>query len=252
MVREAAGQAQGGPADASLGMTIQNDDRGSWAWNALQGQWQLLHVVVSGDTLWNLTRTYYGAGGQNLASVRAIGQVPQNEPILGPEYRDAVPGDVILIPNLEQPGAAPPSPPPGGALPPPGGDPVPQPDEPPLGGAPQPIPELPAQPPPGWPPTMPWPPVLVTPEPGDEPPGPLPGEGPIDEIGPPTIDPGIPPGVEPIPVGAIVPAEPESWWTTGRIALVGGLSLATVGLIVWGATRGAKRRRRAPRRRRRR
>lgn len=255
--RDAGGQAQGGPADASVNLTILDTPEGAWAWNALEGEWQKLHAIVSGNTVWGLTATYYGASGQNLANVRRIGNVPQNKPILGPSYDQAVPGDVILIPGLAQPQAAPPSPPPPGAQPPPGGDPVPQPGEPPITGAPQPVPDVGFDPPPGWPPTMPWPPVLVDPEPSPEPPGPLPDPSP----------PTPPVGAEPIqvgapgaaPPGAIVKAQPASWWTTGRIALVGGLGIGTVALIVWGATRGAKKKparrrstRRAPPRRRRR
>ncbi|MHC4218173.1 MAG: hypothetical protein ACYSU7_06910 [Planctomycetota bacterium] len=239
-IGEASGQAQGGPADASVGMTIHNDDRGSWAWNALEGQWMLLHIIVGGDTLWNLTARYYGPTGQNLVSVRRIGNIPQNAPILGSDYRDAVPGDVILIPDLEQPGASPPSPPGGGAEPAPGGDPTPGPGDPPISGGLDPIGGLPAEPPPGWPPTMPWPPFETDPG-GDEPTNGEPATGAPSN------------GAEPILVGgapaaAVNGANGETWWTTGRIALVGGIGVATVALIVWGATRGTKRRRRSPRR----
>jgi hypothetical protein len=248
---EAGGQAQGGPADASIGMTIHNDDRGSWAFNPLYSQWMLLHIVQSGDTLWNLSGRYYGE--RSTAGVHLIGQIEQNRPILGNDYRQAIPGDVILIPDLAQPGE-PPAPGPPAAEPGPG-EPVPGPGDPPLGGAPDPVAGLPATPPPGWPPGMPWPPVLVTPEPRETPPG--------DEQGPDIIDPGDYiggddiTGAEPILTGgetAIEPAPAEPWWTTTRIALIGGLGLATVGLIVWGATRGSKkpRRRSSSRRRRRR
>ncbi len=252
--RNASGIAQGGPADASAGLSLMTDDRGTWAWNTPYGQWMLLRTIRSGDTLWAMSGQYYGE--RTMAGVHLIGNIEQNRPILGASYDKAVPGDVILIPDLTQPGAAPPSPGPPAAQPPADGSPVPGPDEPPLAGGGYPIPELPAEPPPGWPATMPWPPLEVPSEPGDQPPGELPGEqaGPIPTepvLGAPPVLVGGPGAVEPAPA----PNGQESWWTTTRIALVGGLGLATVGLIVWGATRGSKRRRRrssSPRRRRRR
>jgi len=242
---EAAGQAQGGPADASSGLTIHNDDRGSWAFNPLYSQWQLLHIVQSGDTLWALSGRYYGE--RSMAGVHVIGRVEQNRPILGASYDQAIPGDVILIPDLEQPGASPPAPPPPGAVPAPGGDPVPGPGEPPVPGAPPPVVGLPTQPPPGWPPGMPWPPVEVPTQPPETPPG--------DEQAPDILIPGQPPGAPPVLVGG-APAEPPppkepSWWTTPRVAIVGGLAAATVIAAVWAASRRPKKRR-APRRRRRR
>jgi len=243
---EAGGQAQGGPADASAGLSKSSDDRGTWAWNPVYSEWQLLHTVRSGDTVWAMTRTYYGE--QNLVRVRQIGNVQQNKPILGTQYDQAVPGDVILIPGLSQPGGQAPAPPPPAATPPPGGF------EP-----PPPVAQLPGEidwgePPANWPPGWAWPPdQLITQPPEDvvvgapEAPDVGPGEGPT--TGPPATT----------PVGAITPAAPEkkSWWSPGKIALVGGLGVMTVGLIVWGATRGQKRttrttsqRTRRPRRRR--
>lgn len=234
---EAAGQAQGGAADASEGLAKMNDARGTWAYNTLQDEWQLLHVIRSGDTLWAMGNRYYGQS--SVANVHRIGNVPQNRPIVGSDYAQCVPGDVLLIPGLEQPGNAVPAPPPGGAVPPP------------EGANPPGLPDFPGvdwtspTPPPNWPSDWPWPPLqgqppITTPV---ETPAPTPGPG---------------QGAEPIQVGAPSPGAPAraSWWTPGKIALVGGLSLAGVGLIVWGATRGAKGRRRPPgqpsRRRRRR
>lgn len=236
---EAAGQAQGGPADASAALTKQTDSRGTWAWNPLYDEWQLLHIIRSGDTLWAMSGTYYGE--RSVPGVHKIGRVEQNRPILGSDYEQAVPGDVILIPGLAQPGGAVPSPPGDPAVPPPG-------------GAQPPGLELPGEgidwtspePPDNWPPQLPWPPGSVTP------PITTPVELPADI---PALPPAQP--AEPTPVGA-EPAQPvtqESWWTTPRIALVGGLSVVTVGLIAWAATRGAKKprkRRRRPQKRRRR
>jgi hypothetical protein len=255
-MREASGQAQGGPADASAGLTLLNDERGTWGWNPIYGAWMLLHTIVSGDTLWNLSGRYYGQ--RSMEGVHLIGNVEQNVPILGSDYRQAIAGDVILIPAtpaMPPPGAAPPMPGPPSADPPPnGGGPVPQPGDPQLPE--DPVGWLPEEPPPFWPPGMPWPPIQTDPEPDPEPPG---AEPPV------VVDPGLPPEPPPGPpeepppdvvLARVEPeAAPEKWWTTGRIALVGGLGLAAVGLIVWGATRGAKkrpRRRARPRRRQRR
>lgn len=264
--RNASGIAQGGPADASVGMALETDTRATWAYNNVYGAWMALHIIRSGDTLWALSGRYYGQ--RSMEGVHYIGRIEQNAPILGSSYDKAVPGDVILIPTMEPqfpgPAFSIPSPPPPGAQPPPGGDPVPQPGDPGQPGTANPIDWLPEQPPPGWPPTMPWPPLQVGPGPVD----PTPTDpGPINGGGEPRLDPGElppgmdpppggwepPPGVEPIPAGAIVTTkkkEPETWWTTGRIALVGGLSVATIGLIVWGSTRGTKTKRRRARPRR--
>jgi len=236
---EAAGQAQGGAADASAGLNKVTDDRGTWAWNPLYSEWQLLHIVRSGDTVWQMGATYYGQS--SLTNVHRIGNIEQNFPLLGSTYDQAVPGDVLLIPGLAQPSGQPPAPAPGGAVPPPGG--AMPPDEPGL------APDVPDW----WPPNLPWPPYQTQPEVpgGQEMPGEVPGE-PADQAPPP----------QGVPVGAITPRAPEkkSWWTGGKIALVGGLGLTALGLIVWGATRGQKRttrrtsttRRRPPQRRRRR
>lgn len=239
---EVAGQAQGGPADASEGLNKINVGEQTWAWNPIYDEWQLLRMIRSGDTLWNMSGQYYGE--RSVPGVRRIGNVEQNRPILGSSYDRAVPGDVILIPGLDQPGAAPPSPPPGGAQPPPGGAvPPTPPDLPPIGGIDWTSPE----PPPNWPPYLPWPPDQVAPP--DAPPVDVPDVPPPVVVGP-----GEPPaGAEPTPVGATTPGgEREGWWTTGRIALVGGLAVVTTGLIVWGATRGSKKRKRGkPRKRQR-
>lgn len=233
---EAAGQAQGGPADASAGLQKMNDARGTWAWNPLYNEWQLLRVIRSGDTLWAMSGEYYGE--RSVPGVHRIGNIDQNQPILGSTYDRAVPGDVILIPQLQQPVGAPPQPPGDGAIPPPGGSQPPGLDLPP-GGIDWTAPE----PPPNWPPDWPWPPGNVTP------PITLPTEPPYEP--PPGTPPQLPPGngAAPTPVGATTPGAEEKFWTNGKIALIGGLALGTIGLVVWGATRGAKQKRRSPRRR---
>ena len=232
---EAAGQAQGGPADASAALTKMNDSRGTWAWNPLYDEWQLLHNIRSGDTLWNMSGTYYGV--RSVAGVHKIGKVDQNRPILGSDYEQAIPGDIVLIPELPQPTAAVPSPPPDVAVPPPITYDPPAPPE---------VDWTAPDPPENWPPQLPWPPEDVMP--------PIVPE--VPDMPTPALPPGPPTDAVPTPIGAepAVPSARDSWWTTPRIALVGGLSVATVGLIAWAATRGAKkpRRRRRPAKRRRR
>lgn len=234
MVRwgQASGQNQGGPADASAGLSkVDRSWHGqarTWAWNPVYSEWQLLHVIRSGDTLWAMGRTYYGQS--SMQNVHRIGDVEQNAPIIGANasgddaYALAVPGDVLLIPGLEQP----PAPPPDASVPDP------------IGGMP-PTPVDPGERPPGYPPDLPWPPGWgTTPV---EPPG----------IEPTPTEPGQ--GATPTPIGAGTPAAGGgSWWTAGKIALVSGLGLGTLALIIWGVKSGgkkSKRRSKSKRRRRR-
>ncbi len=149
---EADGIGQGGAADASAGLQkVEGSWRGevrTWAWNPVYSEWQLLHVLREGDTLWNMGGTYYGQ--RSVANVHRICDLEQNAPIIGADSDCAqgVPGDILLIPGLTQPEDQPPASPPGGATPPPGGI------EP---------PDVPTDPisderPPGYPDEYPWPP----------------------------------------------------------------------------------------------
>ena len=215
----AAGIGQGGPADASAGLQkvegSWNGEARTWAWNPVYSQWQLLHVIREGDTLWNMGGTYYGQ--RSVANVHRICHVEQNAPIIGADSDCAqgVPGDVLLIPDLEQPGEQPPASPPGGAVPPPGGF------EPPT----TPTDPITDERPPNYPDDWPWPPGWST----------SPVETPGEEPG----------GAEPTPIGApIQRTEPAKWWTPGKIALVGGLGATTLGLIVWAVAKSKKPRRR--------
>lgn len=222
---EADGIGQGGAADASAGLQkVEGSWRGevrTWAWNPVYSEWQLLHVLREGDTLWNMGGTYYGQ--RSVANVHRICDLEQNAPIIGADSDCAqgVPGDILLIPGLTQPEDQPPASPPGGATPPPGGI------EP---------PDVPTDPisderPPGYPDEYPWPPGWST----------SPVETPIDEE----------PPAEATPIGApIETTEGRGWWTPGKIALVGGLGAATLGLIIWGVASAKKPKRRRTKRRR--
>jgi hypothetical protein len=232
--REAGGQAQGGAADASVGLEkISSGPDETWAWNPIYDQWQLLHVIRSGDTLWQMGAHYYGQASRD--NVHRIGDVEQNRRIVGSTYDQCVPGDILLIPDLTPPANQPPAPPGNGAEPPPGGA------EPPGSGQDGGIDW--GDPPANWPPDMPWPPVggVVTapyepPAGGGEQPGPI----------------------TPTPVGATTPTtgETKGWWTTGKVVGVSAGGLAVVALVIYLATRkpgrrGAPRRRSSRRRRRR-
>lgn len=100
---EAGGARAGVTETAAAGLEKRSDAEGRvWAWNPEMDQWQLLHEIAWGDTLWNLSRTYYGQ--PSLEGVRAIHEVPQNYAIQGPSPdHGLIPGDVILIPDLQQP-----------------------------------------------------------------------------------------------------------------------------------------------------
>jgi hypothetical protein len=226
----AGGLGQGGPADASAGLQkvdgTWNGEQRTWAWNPVSSEWQLLHVVREGDTLWAMGRTYYGES--SVANVHRICHLEQNAPIIGASSDCArgVPGDILLIPGLPQPGGETPGNPPGGAVPPPGGFEPPTTPTDPIGN----------QRPPGYPDDWPWPPGWSTS------PVETPGETPPAETGD---------GAEPTPVDApIQTTQPTRWWTPGKIALVGGLGATTLGLIIWGVAASKKPKRRRSRRRR--
>jgi hypothetical protein len=107
---EAGGMAAARPQDATEGLTsLVSDQNVTWYWNPLAGsagEWDRAHTVKSGDTLWQMTKTYYGA--YSMAGVHAIHNVPQNLAIQGPSADvGLIPGDVILIPGLTQPASAP-------------------------------------------------------------------------------------------------------------------------------------------------
>jgi hypothetical protein len=106
---EAGGSAYGAPQDATTGLVSATDSQGTtWYWNPSTNEWEQAHIIVEGDTLWDLTNAYYGA--YNLQAVTAIHQVPQNLAIQGGDPNTGlIPGDVILIPNLPQPGITPPA-----------------------------------------------------------------------------------------------------------------------------------------------
>jgi hypothetical protein len=257
-----------------------------WVFNDMMQQWQQLHVIQPGQTLYHTLSASYYAGGPNLANTRAIINVPQNTPIVGGAGDRAQAGDVILIPNLPQaglpnaaavpptpigqvpinargPGQPPmtlpevlgaPAPEPVPGLPPPGeipGAPVP--------GAPAPTPVgFPVEKPGWWPAGVPWPgetaPAAPAPAPPTEPTPAPPGV---------PAPPGLPAPPGALPVPAPTPAETiakekekekeeEKFWTGGKIAIaaLGGAGL--VALIYYFATRKPKRGRRRTRRRRRR
>lgn len=107
MPDDAGGAKAGRPEDASAGFRRITDAQGlPWAWNPVANEWQRIHTIRSGDTLWNLSGTYYGT--KSLPGVRAIFNVPQNKAIQGASPDTGlIPGDRILIPGLRQPAAAP-------------------------------------------------------------------------------------------------------------------------------------------------
>lgn len=226
----ADGQRQGGPADASAGLTkvdgTWHGQERTWAWNPVDSEWQLLHVLRSGDTLWRMGSTYYGQS--SMQNVHRIGDVEQNREIIGADasgdnaYALGVPGDVLLIPGLEQPGGQPPASPPGGSVPDPGG------------AQPPGTPDY-GQRPPGYPADWPWPPGWATAP--VEPPS---GTGPTE--------PGEPAETTPVDAQTGV-VRRESWWSPGKVVLVGGLGLTTLGLIVWGIASAGKPKRRKARKR---
>lgn len=101
---EAAGALAGHIEDLTAGLPVALDGAGR-RWVQYLGTWMLTHKIRSGDTLWALTKTYYGAAGQTVPNVQIIGNHPLNEPILSAasNYTKAIPGDVIVIPNVSPP-----------------------------------------------------------------------------------------------------------------------------------------------------
>jgi len=222
----------GHPEDATDGLGSITDGAGVvWYWNTAQSEWQQAHTIVSGDTLWKLTRTYYGA--YSLPAVATIHEVPQNLAIQGPDPNmGLIPGDVILIPRLAQP-AAPPAP--VNVVP----ATVPQ-DPPPTvvttvqapagSGTPGPN-DLPA----GWPAGVPYPPTGTVPT---NPPAPV-------TVLPEVVVTGDAPAGDVVLAGttAATVAKPAApFWTGGRIAIGLALAGAGVGTIIYLATRKPKRR----------
>lgn len=98
---EAAGAAAGGPELAHAGLETATDDRGQlWALNG--SEWQAVHLVRTGDTLWNISGRYYGT--PSVTGVRQIHAVARNRAVQGPDPNAGlIPGDQILIPGLVQP-----------------------------------------------------------------------------------------------------------------------------------------------------
>lgn len=108
--REARGALTGQLQDASAGLQKAVDASGQlWAWNPVvtPPQWQRVHELAAGETIWNLLLDWYGTRSIDL--VHKVRDVPQNTPILGGDAAQAYPGDVILVPDLEQPWATAPS-----------------------------------------------------------------------------------------------------------------------------------------------
>ncbi|HXS82638.1 MAG TPA: hypothetical protein VN896_07935 [Methylomirabilota bacterium] len=227
MFPESGGAAHGGPEDASEGLAKMQDRKGTWAFNDVMGEWEFVHTIKSGDTLFYLSGWYYGT--PSLDGVRAIYHVPQNRAIQGPSPdRGLIPGDKILIPALPQPATAPqgsdthPAEPP--ATPPSGVSPVGAPGNAFPGPTPATVPE-------GWPEGEPFPPVQVP-------------SGDAIEV------PSSPSGAHPVLVSTSTPATTtgstrKGFWTPGKVALAAGVGLTGTALILYLALRKPKRRRAA-------
>ena len=220
---EAAGMAAARPQDATEGLVSFVDPNNvRWYWNPAMDQWQLARTVRSGDTLWAMTKFYYG--GFSRSGVTAIHEVPQNLAIQGPSADvGLIPGDVILIPNLPQPNTPPPSSStlPEHAVTPP--TPGPPDVTPPGVGQPSVVTQAA---PAGWPAGVAWPgatdgSIMV------------PSNGPISGADTISTHQAHPPGH--------VPAQPAPFWTKGRIALAAGVGAVGVGTIIYLATRPKRR-----------
>lgn len=225
---EASGAAAGHAQDASAGLNTMTDaSNAEWAWNPGSGEWQMLHTIASGDTLWKLSGLYYGTS--SLDGVHAIYDVPQNKAIQGPSADSGlIPGDVILIPGLPQPSTAPAA-----------ADAVPQSlpqvptgifTLPTAAGSPLPAP-VPSGAPDNWDPTTPYPPVNA------------PSGGAI--VLPTTYVTG---DDAPMTVGSSSTPTTTSatpFWTHGRIAVAAGAGVIGLGTVVWLMTRKKKGRRAA-------
>lgn len=202
---ESSGAAAGHAQDASAGLTIMLVGGDRWAWNPLQAQWQRTHTIVSGNTLWNLSGSYYGA--PSLGGVQAIYAVPQNRAIQGPSPDSGlIPGDVILIPNVTRPASLPLS----------GPSPNVQVDQPvvsPVGGGTGPLPSPVVGP-------------VVVPIGGPQPvqpPAPIPG--PDGQIVP-------------------SPEAPKKFWTTGKIVAAGVIGASAIGIAIAIAIAASRKKRR--------
>lgn len=219
---EASGAAAGHAQDASAGMArwIDNNQK-TWAFNTSAGEWQRLHTIVTGDTLWKISGLYYSA--PSLDGVHAIYGVPQNKAIQGSSPdKGLIPGDVILIPGLPQP-----------ALPPQGSDS-------PVGAfpdAPPPIAGVPTVPPGSGLP-VPLPTTAPTDWPSDDqyPPVHVPSGGVVTL---PTVNvegtvPSTADWHQETPAGST--AKPK-FWSTGRILAASAAGVAGVGLLAFLATR---------------
>jgi hypothetical protein len=222
---DAAGAKLGRPEDASANMPRWQDSNGKpWAFNASMGEWQRVHTIASGDSLWKLSGLYYGTS--SLGGVHAIYAVPQNKTIQGPSPDSGlIPGDVILIPGLPQPTTPPstsdampigsfPDAPPTSSIPtvPPGGNlPVP----------------VPTSAPAGWPSDEQYPPI-------HEPSG--------GAIVLPTVT--VEGDVPAMPVGSTTTTGQHSdkFWTGGRVLAASAVGAAGLGTIVFLATRKKRRR----------
>jgi len=229
---DAAGMRAGVAEDATTGLGSITDGAGlAWYWNTATSEWQRAHTIVSGDTLWKLSKVYYGSF--SLPGVAMIHEVPQNLAIQGPNKDTGlIPGDVILIPGLPQPAAAP-----AGANAPPldlSNVQVPPPLAAPTNQNPPGVDtvasvDLPA----GWPAGVDYPPTgtvpggatIVLPEVIVE--GDVPTNGDVVLVGPDT---------------AATTKKAEPFWTPGRIAIGVALGVAGIGTIAYLATRKPKRR----------
>lgn len=225
---DAAGAAAGHAQDASAGMTHWvSPSNEPWAWNPVDGEWQYIHTMKSGDTLWKLSGLYYGTS--SLDGVHAIYGVPQNKAIQGPSPDSGlIPGDEILIPGLPQPRPAPAT-----------SDSIPTslPDLPPSGppqatspgvGLPGPVQ---TSAPSGWPGDLQFPPQPVSTGSDIN----IPSNG---EIVLPTTE--IDGDVDSTDVSTT--GGQPAFWTGGRIALAAGAGVVALGTIVWLATRKKRRR----------
>jgi len=223
---EAAGAKSGHPEDASAGMPKWKDASNQiWAFNQGMGEWQIPHVIKSGDTLFNLSGLYYGK--KTLGGVHAIHNVPQNLKIQGPSADSGlIPGDVILIPALPQPTQAPAA---SDATPiglpqgPVTAPPVPTPP-----GSPMPFP-VPSTIPSSWPTDLGYPPNTGVPS----------GPDIVLTSGHGDVMPTVLPTVE--VQGNVKPK--EEFWTSGRIAVAAGVGVLGLGTVAFLATRKKRRRR---------
>jgi hypothetical protein len=227
---EAAGAKLGRPEDASDGMPRwQDSNQKEWAFNSAVGEWERIHTIKSGDTLWKLSGLYYGTS--SMGGVHAIYNVPQNKSIQGPSPDSGlIPGDVILIPGLPQPttppstsdampiGAFPDAPPSTAGLPtvPPGGNiPVP----------------LPSAQPAGWPSDEDYPPIHEATDMG--------GTGPI-VLPTVTVDGDVPATTA---GQTTTSGKPAQFWSTGRILAASAVGAAGLGTVIYLATKKKRRRR---------